>query len=72
MVSRESDSLFYGIKNRNIFEVIPAINGQIVVYNRRFDNPNGPDKNDMEVYIVPPGADLMETITVAMVSAKLK
>jgi hypothetical protein len=72
LVTRDNDQLFYGTKQRNMFEVIPAVNGQIVVYNRRIDNPNGPDKNDMEVYIVQPGEDLMETIKVAIVSAKLK
>ncbi|NVN99276.1 MAG: hypothetical protein HXX17_08130 [Geobacteraceae bacterium] len=72
VISRDGDSLIYGLKHRNMFEVIDAVNGKVVVFNRRFDNPSGPDKNDMEVYLVPNGADLMETITVALVSAKLK
>ena len=57
---------------RNFFEIINAVNGKIVVYNRHQSNMNGPDKNDMEVYLVHEGDDLMATITTAMVSAGLK
>jgi cellobiose-specific phosphotransferase system component IIA len=35
-------------------------------------NPNGPDKSDMEVYLVHDGDNLMDTITTAIVSAGLK
>lgn len=55
-----------------MFEVINAINGKIVVYNKHTMNPHGPDKNDMEVYLVHEGEDLMATITTAMISARLK
>jgi hypothetical protein len=60
------------LRARNIFEVIPAINGKIVVYNRRIDNPHGPDTNDMEIYLVHEGDKLLDTITAAIVSAGLK
>jgi hypothetical protein len=59
-------------KHRNYFEVIDAVNGKIVVYTRNVYNSNGPDKNDMEVYLVHEGEDLMATITTAIVSAGLK
>lgn len=59
-------------KHRNFFEVIPAVNGKIVVYTRSVYNSNGPDKNDMEVYLVHDGDNLMDTITTAIVSAGLK
>ena len=35
-------------------------------------NSNGPDKNDMEVYLVHDGDNLIDTITTAIVSAGLK
>ena len=57
---------------RNFFEIIPAINGKIVVYNRHTFNQNGPDKNDMEVYLVHDGDNLMDIVTTAIVSAGLK
>ena len=60
------------VRQRNIFEVIDAVNGKIVVFNRHSFNPNGPDVNQMEVYLVHEGGNLMETITTAMVSARLK
>ena len=59
-------------KHRNFFEVIPAVNGKIVVYTRSVYNSNGPDKNDMEVYLVHDGDNLIDTITTAIVSAGLK
>ena len=59
-------------KHRNFFEIIPAVNGKIVVYTRTEFNHNGPDKNDMEVYLVHDGDNLMDTITTAIVSAGLK
>ena len=64
--------LFETQTSRNFFEIIPAINGKIVVYNRHTFNQNGPDKNDMEVYLVHDGDNLMDTITTAIVSAGLK
>jgi hypothetical protein len=64
--------LIPGQRSRNFFEIIPAINGKIVVYNRQKFNPNGPDHNDMEVYLVHDGDNLMDTITTAIVSAGLK
>jgi hypothetical protein len=59
-------------KRRNFFEIIDAVNGKIVVYTRNEYNQNGPDKNDMEVYLVHDGDNLMDTITTAIVSAGLK
>ena len=59
-------------KHRNFFEIIDAVNGKIVVYTRNTFNHNGPDKNDMEVYLVHEGDNLMDTITTAIVSAGLK
>ena len=60
------------MKHRNFFEIINAVNGKIVVYTRNEYNSNGPDKNDMEVYLVHDGDNLMDTITTAIVSAGLK
>lgn len=60
------------VAHRNMFEVINAINGKIVVYNKHTMNPHGMDKNDMEIYLVHEGEDLMATITRAMISASLK
>ena len=68
----EHSSLIPEVKHRNKFEVIDAVNGKIVVYNKFTMNPNGPDKNEMEVYLVHDGEDLMTTINTAMVSARLK
>ena len=59
-------------KHRNYFEIINAVNGKIVVYTRNEYNSNGPDKNDMEVYLVHDGDNLIDTITTAIVSAGLK
>ena len=59
-------------KHRNYFEIINAVNGKIVVYTRNEYNSNGPDKNDMEVYLVHDGDNLMDIITTAIVSAGLK
>jgi hypothetical protein len=58
--------------NRHFFEIITATNGKIVVYNKQQFNPNGPDSCDMEVYLVPEGSNLMDTVTTAIVSANLK
>jgi hypothetical protein len=71
-VPRHGSGLIEGATHRNFFEIITAVNGKIVVYNRHFSNPSGPDKNDMEIYLVPDGEDLMATVTTAIVSARLK
>jgi hypothetical protein len=60
------------MRERSFFEVIPATNGKIVVYTSSTLNPHGPDKNTMEVYLVHEGEDLMSTIQLAIVSARLK
>ena len=60
------------LRTRNMFEIIPAVNGKIVVYNRRIDNPSGADRNDLEIYLVHDGDNLMDTVTTAIVSAGLK
>jgi len=70
--STRGNQLIPGMLSRNYFEIITAVNGKIVVYNRHTANFNGPDKNDMEIYIVPDGEDLMATVTTAIVSARLK
>lgn len=72
-LSSHNRQLFeHSTQPRNFFEIIPAVNGKIVVYNRHQLNMNGPDKNDMEVYLVHEGDDLMATVTTAIVSAGLK
>lgn len=71
-ISSGSRNFLPEVPQRNMFEVINAINGKIVVYNKHTMNPHGPDKNDMEVYLVHEGEDLMATITTAMISARLK
>ena len=72
LVSGHGDQLFNGMRQRNYFEIIDAINGKIVVYNRHRMNPTGPDRNDLEVYLVHEGDNLMDTVTTAIVSAGLK
>ena len=60
-----------GRYGRNMFEIIKAINGHIVVYTNYTFNPNGSDKSVTELFLVPEGGDLMAAITTAMVSSKL-
>lgn len=57
---------------RNLFEIIQAVNGKIVVFNRHKHNPHGPDKNHTEIYLVHEGDNLMDTVSTAIVSAALK
>lgn len=65
-------SILDNAQHRNFFEIIPAVNGKIVVFTRHQFNHNGPDKNDMEVYLVHDGENLMDVVTTAIVSAGLK
>jgi hypothetical protein len=58
--------------HRNYFEIIEATNGKIVVYTQNQYDPNGPDCNDMEIYLVHDGDNLLDTIKKALVTAKLK
>lgn len=56
---------------RNMFEIIEAENGRILVYNQNKFNPNGPDKNKHTIWIVQPEEDIMNTIKTAIVTARL-
>lgn len=72
LATKRRDSLPIEMPHRNMFEVINAVNGKIVVYNRHTSNPHGPDKNEVDIYLVHDGDNLMDTITTAIVSAGLK
>lgn len=60
------------VRRRNIIEILPSVNGQIVIFSKREDNPNGPDKNETVLYLVPEGENLIDTITKALVIAGLQ
>jgi len=57
---------------RHQFEIIDAVNGKVLICNVHQHNPNGPDRNRTEIYLVPPDADLMQTINTAIVSGALQ
>lgn len=57
---------------RKTFEVVQATNGRIVVFTSHQSNPNGPDKFEKLIYIVPESGDVMDTVALALVAANLK
>lgn len=53
------------------FQVYKAVNGKVIQVMHYKHNPVGPDWKG-EIFVVPDGADLMDTIRVALVSKALK
>lgn len=59
-------------RSRDIFEIVDAANGKILVHNVRVDNPNGPDRNNLSLYLINDCDNLMDVIQQALVNAKLR
>lgn len=58
-------------ENTTRFQVYKAVNGKVIQVMSYKHNPHGPDWTG-EIYVVPDGADLMDTIKVALVAKALK
>lgn len=65
------DATMESIKERTSVEFIPANNGYIVVARKHKYNPHGADKVDVDVSIVPEGADLFEAVKRAVATLGL-
>lgn len=63
----------HGMLDENSFrlQVYKAVNGKVIQIMSYKPNPHGPDWTG-EIFVVPDGGDLMETIRIALVSKALK